>query len=197
MLGDYTDSVATKIQEIADSIPTRVQEHIALIGTGMAAPLQLTYGGGIESQAAAEQAVNVDDIAQKARENFISRTNRLEQIAQKKQNLVEKLLDTMQVWPLSGEEVQTEVKRIILMGKPPEGSEEMVAMCAIDIDASTNGITDVDLSVEGKTLDQLKEDGFDTTTLAVETHPSVTDYLVYATHQYNKHFDNQPDIRKA
>ncbi|MFM9889917.1 MAG: hypothetical protein ACKVOE_04620 [Rickettsiales bacterium] len=196
MIEDFSAGVKEKIQKIADAIPTKVQEHFGLIENGMAAPLQLTYAGTQSGAGVTTDVPPPSEIADIARENFLNRTHRLKQLAEKHQELAQKLLDTMQVWPLSADEVQTDVKRFILMGKASEDAQVMTALVAIDIDSSSNGITNYDISVNGKTLEELKAGSLNTTTIALETHPEIQDYLVYATYHYGKILE-QPTIDQS
>jgi len=184
-LDDFTGRVETRIKEIAEAIPQQVQEHFGLLASGMAAPLMLTQSSEARgSVPSTPVAVNVEDASEIARENFLKRTHRLKENAAKHQEMVGKLLDTLEIWPLSPEGLETETQRICVMRRETPESEPT---CVVEftLNASVNKL-DIDMSLRGKTLAELKEVSAGMQANAIEMHDEITDLPVYATYVFEK-----------
>jgi hypothetical protein len=134
-------------------------------------------GQAVESNAIAQP----EDVLEALQENLRQRTNRLEPLAAKQQELMGKLLDTMEVWPLNNEGEQANEPGVYLMRKDKNGELRCEAWLGVE-----SGALQFDRTHEGKTLEELKQVVGDTAAVAMEMHDEIRDYPVYLTFLYDK-----------
>ncbi len=186
-LDDISEGVHKRIAAIADSLPERVAQHVGLLESGLAKPLLLTHDGetqGSHPHESTALATHAADVVDAAKENLAKRTNRVKELAAKQQELTGKLLDTLETWPLSPDGVDTDVKRVCLMRQETPESD-YVCMVTFVVNPS-EGKLDLDVSLNGKTLEEIRQDSGTVTTTGIEMHNEVQDWPMYATYTYDK-----------
>lgn len=181
-VSQFQAATQATIQRVADSIEGRVHDQLGLLTSGLSVPQMLLPGpdGALTpaespQQALAASAVIVDT----ARENLKERTHRLAALAEKRQMLVEKLLDTMQIWPINADPQAKGYPQVCVMSDYQDGAT-MRCIRNFRFGGET-GIEYGDRALIGKSLDELKAACGDTPTIAIEAHDELMDWPMYAT----------------
>ncbi len=188
-LDEISEEPDRHIDSIVQKLPQRIAQHVGLLGAGLTQPLLLPEAGGAtvsDTTKHSETALDahIAQATQVAIENLKSRSNRVKQLAQKRQELSKKLLDTLEIFTLSPKELITDEQRICLM-RQPEPEKPPVCIISFRMNIPKNEMYD-DSSLNGKTLDQIRKLSGQQTTIGIETHDEIDDWPMYATYVQDK-----------
>lgn len=190
----YADLVEDEIQEAVEiAIPHAVNERALALMSGVGTPLALPAGPVAEEEIVERGSAltTLDDAAKDhivaaAREAFESRTHAIKQLAEKKQNILQELLDLNPTYKLNTVEGAKETQ-VLMLREDETGEKKVIATLVASADDETNFSMDLISDYDGKTLEEIQALDFSKDTIAFELNPNVSYIVAQAFHSMMKH----------